>query len=98
MNERIQKLAQQAGFQSYITTHAEDVAMFEKFAELLESELASAFSAGFIEGQSSGIIDTVHECCTVIEREYKYAHGEKTQWAMSQDVQDLLKGHFGVDE
>lgn len=40
MNERIQKLAQQAGFQSYITTHEEDVAMFEKFAELLVRECA----------------------------------------------------------
>ena len=38
MNKRIQKLAQQAGFQSYITTHEEDVAMFEKFAELIMKE------------------------------------------------------------
>ena len=35
MNERIRELAVQAGFQSYITTHEEDVAMFEKFAELI---------------------------------------------------------------
>ena len=41
MNERIQKLAQQAGFQSYITTHAEDVAMFEKFAELVVKEVTN---------------------------------------------------------
>lgn len=40
MNEQIKKLAQQAGFQSYITTHEEDVAMFEKFAELLVRECA----------------------------------------------------------
>lgn len=35
MNKRIKELAEQAGFQSYITTHAEDVAMFEKFAMLV---------------------------------------------------------------
>ena len=39
----------------------------------------------------------VQECCDKIEREYKYALGEKTQWAMSQDVQDLLKEHFGIE-
>ena len=39
MNERIRELAQQAGFQSYITTHEEDVAMFEKFAELIVREM-----------------------------------------------------------
>jgi hypothetical protein len=38
MNERIRELAEQAGFQSYITTHEEDVAMFEKFAELIVAE------------------------------------------------------------
>ena len=40
----------------------------------------------------------VRECCNKIERKYKYALGEKTQWAMSQDVQDLLKEHFGVEQ
>lgn len=40
----------------------------------------------------------VEECCDKIESEYKYALGEKTQWAMSQDVQDMLKKHFGVEE
>ena len=39
MNERIKELAKQAGFQSYITTHEEDVAMFEKFAELIVREV-----------------------------------------------------------
>ena len=39
MNERIKELAKQAGVESYITTHEEDVAMFEKFAELLLEEL-----------------------------------------------------------
>ena len=38
----------------------------------------------------------VQECCDKIEREYKYAQGEKTQWAMAQDVQDLLKEHFKI--
>lgn len=38
------------------------------------------------------------ECCNKIESEYKYALGEKTQWAMSQDVQDLLKEHFELDK
>ena len=35
MNKRIKELAEQAGFHSYITTHVEDVAMFEKFAMLV---------------------------------------------------------------
>ena len=38
MNERIKELATQAGFHSYITTHKDDVAMFEKFAELIVRE------------------------------------------------------------
>ena len=38
MNERIKQLAEQAGFHSYITTHKDDVAMFEKFAELIVRE------------------------------------------------------------
>lgn len=40
----------------------------------------------------------VQESCNEIERRYKYELGEKTQWAMSQDVQDLLKTHFGVED
>jgi hypothetical protein len=40
MNERIKELANKAGFQPYITTHEEDVAMFEKFAELIVREAA----------------------------------------------------------
>ena len=39
----------------------------------------------------------VQDACDRIEHEYKYALGEKTQWAMSQDVQDLLKEHYGID-
>jgi hypothetical protein len=39
----------------------------------------------------------IQDCCDRIEHEYKYALGEKTQWAMSQEVQDLLKEHYGVD-
>jgi 2-hydroxychromene-2-carboxylate isomerase len=48
MNERIQELAKQAGFQSYITTHEEDVAMFEKFAELV-------WKAAYEEGHDVGV-------------------------------------------
>ena len=44
MNERIRELAKQAGFQSYITTHEEDVAMFEKFAELIVRECMNVVS------------------------------------------------------
>lgn len=48
MNERIKLLATQAGFQSYITTHEEDVAMFEKFAELIVKECCN-FNYDFLE-------------------------------------------------
>jgi len=61
MNERIKELAKQAGFQSYITTHEEDVAMFEKFAELIIRECASlAYDGpgGILE--HFGVEDDVH--------------------------------------
>lgn len=42
MNEQIEDLAVKSGFQPYITTHEEDVAMFKKFAELVIEEAAKA--------------------------------------------------------
>lgn len=51
MNEQIRLLAEQAGFHSYITTHKDDVAMFEKFAELIVKECVQAIDnvGGFNE-------------------------------------------------
>ena len=49
MNERIEQLIKQAGFQSYITTHKEDVAMFEKFAELLLKESFTITKAAMVD-------------------------------------------------
>jgi hypothetical protein len=41
----------------------------------------------------------VRECCQTVERRYKYSNGTPVSfWEMSQDVQDLLKAHFGVEE
>ena len=41
----------------------------------------------------------IRECCETIERRYKYSNGTPMSfWEMSQDVQDLLKEHFGVEE
>ena len=41
----------------------------------------------------------VWECCQAVERKYKYSNGTPVSfWEMSQDVQDLLKEHFGVEE
>ncbi len=41
----------------------------------------------------------VQECCQAVERRYKYSNGTPVSfWQMSQDVQDLLKTHFGVEE
>ena len=41
----------------------------------------------------------ITECCQAIERRYKYNKGTPMSfWEMSQDVQDLLKEHFGVKE
>ena len=57
MNERIKELATKAGFQSYITTHEEDVAMFEKFAELIVKETLEVARAGieFGDGMESAV-------------------------------------------
>ena len=40
----------------------------------------------------------VAECCAQVERQYKYATKQTSTWSMSQDVQDMLKKHFGVEE
>mgnify|MGYP000243342843 CR=1 FL=1 len=41
----------------------------------------------------------VLESCKTIEREYKYSSGTPMSfWEMSQNIQDLLKQHFGVKE
>ena len=40
----------------------------------------------------------VKECCAQVERQYKYATKQTSTWSMSQDVQDMLKKHFGVEE
>ena len=41
----------------------------------------------------------VQDCCQAVERRYKYSNGTPVSfWEMSQDVQDLLKEHFGVEE
>jgi hypothetical protein len=52
MNERIKELALQAGFHSYITTHKDDVAMFEKFAELLVKEAGALLMSPEFIGRS----------------------------------------------
>ena len=49
MNKRIRELAKQAGFQPYITAHEEDVAMFEKFAELLLKESFTTIKAAMVD-------------------------------------------------
>jgi hypothetical protein len=76
--------------------------MNERIKELIEectdrhfSECVGGFET-FDKEKFAELI--VRECCNKIERKYKYALGEKTQWAMSQDVQDLLKEHFGVEQ
>lgn len=41
----------------------------------------------------------VRECCKTVERKYKYSNGTPVSfWEMSQDVQDLLNKHFGIEE
>lgn len=41
----------------------------------------------------------VQDCCQAVERRYKYSNGTPVSfWEMSQDVQDLLKEHFGFKE
>ena len=96
MNERIQKLAQQAGFQPYITTHEEDVAMFEKFAELLEKDIeAKHFSAGYTEGRSDGTIETVKECLQKCEQIRNDALVQKKSEFLTESGKMLYEGVFG---
>lgn len=86
MNERIRELVKRAG--GHFATHnlMSNPVQHRESIELWDKNIEK-----FAE-----LI--VRECCNKIESEYKYALGEKTQWAMSQDVQDLLKEHFGVEE
>ena len=52
MKERIRELAEQAGFHSYIITHKDDVALFEKFAELIVRECAGInYNSPFKDGE-----------------------------------------------
>lgn len=39
----------------------------------------------------------VAECCAKVERQYKYATKQTSTWSMSQNIQDMLKKHFGVE-
>jgi hypothetical protein len=82
MNEQIEKLAEQA------TVRGEE--------DLPGNDGHPTPTVYFDKEKFAELI--VRECCNKIERKYKYALGEKTQWAMSQDVQDLLKEHFGVEQ
>lgn len=39
----------------------------------------------------------VKECCSVIERRYKYHTGTPVSfWELSQDAQDAINEHFGI--
>jgi hypothetical protein len=100
MNERIRLLAEQAGMAltpRRLYDDNEPDGYLESDLDYLENNLEATrvFFEGGLEKFAELII---RECCNKIERKYKYALGEKTQWAMSQDVQDLLKEHFGVEE
>jgi wobble nucleotide-excising tRNase len=68
MNDRIQKLAEQATTYIEPTSNSGEGWIFdkEKFAELLEKEFeAKHFSAGYIQGRSDGIMETVLECIDI---------------------------------
>ncbi len=86
MNQRIRELAEQAGLKYY------------NWSTIESNIIDGDFKYPRLEDYKKFAELIVRECCNKIERKYKYALGEKTQWAMSQDVQDLLKEHFGVEE
>lgn len=84
MNERIQELEQQA---MSIVLNGND-----PDSDVDKMYIPSEFTKKFAE-----LI--VKECCQTVERRYKYSNGTPISfWEMSQDVQDLLKKHFGVEE
>lgn len=58
--------------------------------------ISSHIPSGYTEKFAELIVE---ECCQAVERRYKYSNGTPVSfWEMSQDVQDLLKTHFGVEE
>lgn len=72
----------------------------EQFAQLLEKELeAKHFSAGYIQGQSDGTIETVQECIELSEQEEeRYLSMSETDLAYSMaNYQALVKQRFGVE-
>jgi hypothetical protein len=85
MNERIKELAHKADFIGKKNNGAE-------------------WRWGYIDPELAEKLEKfaeliVKECCETVERRYKYSNGTPVSfWQMSQDVQDLLKEHFGVEE
>ena len=88
MNERIRELAEQAGFQSYITTHEEDVAMFEKFAELIAKDCIDICT----ETQSE--YHKLRIGSDDFTDKLLYCEGETS----ADRIKYKLKKHFGVSE
>lgn len=57
------------------------------------------FNQGLMEYSEKFAELIVQDCCQAVERRYKYSNGTPVSfWEMSQDVQDLLKEHFGFKE
>jgi len=86
MNERIKQLAEQ-------------VQVNEQIQRLAEQAGCTIDRLGYGEGNLEKFAELiVAECCAQVERQYKYATKQTSTWSMSQDVQDMLKKHFGVEE
>jgi len=86
MNERIKELAKEAGYYLYDLTETHECKTVETDSE--DEWITLEKFAELI----------VEECCAQVERQYKYATKQTSTWSMSQDVQDMLKKHFGVEE
>jgi hypothetical protein len=94
MNEKINEIAEQAGFivgnDKICTMKQDNTIEFKKFVELLEKEFeAKHFSAGYIAGHSDGIIETVQECIDIISM-------SKTSEELLHPIQEI-KQRFGVE-
>jgi len=75
----------------------ERIEEFAKDCKILGEKEFAGKVVGFNYKKFAELI--VGECCQEVERKYKYSNGTPVSfWEMSQDVQDLLKKHFGVKE
>jgi len=94
MNQRIRELAEQAGMQyCYNDMYDDSEFDYKKFAQLIEEAAEKKyFSAGYIAGQSDGIIETVRACVDIVNGLSQH------QGPGDCSTAEYIREHFGVEE